>query len=169
MCRFPACLADDVGNWNAAMTPTPLHLAVPPIAAAQGVDPQLVEAIALVESGGRPDAFRFEQTFYDQYIKGKTSCAAKYGPLAACSFGAMQILLETACELGYRDHPCQLFFLPIGLSWGTKYLASLLDWSDGNQDRAILAYNAGKGAVELSPPYRDQAYLDRVQRALKGL
>ncbi len=151
------------------MTPTPLHLAVPPIAAAQGVDPQLVEAIALVESGGRPDAFRFEQTFYDQYIKGKTTAASPFGPLAACSFGVMQILLETACELGFRDEPWQLFFMPIGLSWGTKYLKTLLEWADGHQDRAILAYNSGPAHVEPSPPYADQPYLDRVNRALKGL
>jgi soluble lytic murein transglycosylase-like protein len=149
---------------------TPLHDAVQSVAAAQGLDPKLLEAICLVESGGRPDSLRFELNFYNEYIKGKPSVAgAKYGPLAAASFGVMQILLETACELGFTGEPWDLFQLQTGLAWGAKDLKRIVEWADGNQDRAILAYNSGMGHVEMAPPYADQAYLSRVQAALKGL
>ena len=148
---------------------TPLHLAVQAVAAAQGIDPNLVEAVALVESSGRPDAFRWEPAFYRTYIAGKQTAASQYGPLAACSFGPMQIMLDVACELGYQGQPWSLFQMPIGLSWGVKYLKSLLDWADGDADKACSAYNGGKGMAEKGRPYQNQSYVDRVHAALKGL
>jgi soluble lytic murein transglycosylase-like protein len=148
---------------------SPLHDAVQAIAAAQGIDPALLEAVALVESGGRADAFRWESQFYRLYIQGRTTAASAFGPLAACSFGPVQILLETACELGFRDQPWTLFQMSTGLAWGAKYLKTLLDWAGGDVDKACSAYNGGKGMAEHGPPYANQTYLDRVHRALKGL
>ncbi len=148
---------------------TRLHDAVQPIAAALGLDPVLVEAVALVESGSHPDAFRFEPEYYRTYIQGKSVPASRFGPLAACSFGAMQIMLETAAEVGFLGEPWDLFDLVTGLTWGAKYLKQQLDWAKGDVPRALSAYNGGIGTAAKGPPYANQGYVDKVYAAMKGL
>ncbi len=148
------------------MTP---HEAVRGAAAAHGLDPVLLEAIMLVESGGQADAFRWEPVFYRTYIQGKTTHASQFGPLAACSFGALQILLEVAYEFGFTGDPWELFELERGLSYGALYLRALLDWAHDDVAKAVSAYNGGKGTAEHGPPYANQVYVDRVLTTMKGL
>jgi soluble lytic murein transglycosylase-like protein len=159
-----------VGNWSDATMGTPLHDACQPVAAAHGLDPALLEAVALVESGGRPDALRYEDLFYRTYIKDHPGTAAfTFGPFAACSCGPMQIMLEVACELGFTGMPWDLCTFEQGLPYGAKYLKSLLDWAEGDVDKALAAFNSGKGNAEKGPPYLDGAYISRVKAALKTL
>jgi soluble lytic murein transglycosylase-like protein len=148
---------------------TPLHDAILPVAAAHGLDPALLEAVALVESGGRADALKYEPGYYLKYLQGKQTAGTRYGPLAACSFGPLQIMLETACEQGFLGDPWELFSLTIGLAWGAKRLKYLLDWAGNDVPRALSAYNGGTGTADKGAPYPNQRYVDRVLYAMKGL
>lgn len=105
-----------------------------------GVDPSLVKAVALVESGFNPKA---------QSSKGAQ--------------GLMQLMPRTAARYGITDlhDPYQ------NLSAGAKHLRELLDQYDGNVTLALAAYNAGAGAVQRYggvPAYAEtQDYVKRVQ------
>jgi soluble lytic murein transglycosylase-like protein len=142
--------------------------AVTAIATAQNLDPVLLAAQVLQESAGDPAAFRYEPAFYKTYIKGNVNAkAAAYGPLAACSYGLLQIMLEVAMERGFTGRPEDLFLPDVGLLWGTQLLKALLVWSGGNYPQALAAYNGGKGGNG-APPYRNQSYVDGVM-SKKGL
>lgn len=131
------------------------------------LSPELLAAEVLVESAGDPYAFRFEPAFFKTYIRNNPSAKAfKYGPLAACSYGPMQIMLETACEFGFTGRPEDLFVPEIGMEYGAKYLSSLLLWAAGDYTCAWCAYNGGKGAVK-TLPYPNQVYANKVL-AMKG-
>lgn len=131
-----------------------------------GLSPAILWAQLAVESDHRWDAFRFEADYYQRYIIGNgKALAAKYGPLAACSFGPLQILLETAVEHGFGGEPHELFG-PLGLAAGAALMADLLRWAGGDYARAMAAYNGGKGQ-NAKPPYRSQAYVDRVMSRLE--
>ncbi|HSD67852.1 MAG TPA: lytic transglycosylase domain-containing protein, partial [Vicinamibacteria bacterium] len=106
------------------------EVAVPPggdlreIAAAaarrHGLDPELVLAVASVESGFRPQAV---------------------SPKGAQ--GLMQLMPRTAGSLGVEDafDPAQ------NLDGGARHLGQLLTLFGGDLERALAAYNAGEGAV----------------------
>lgn len=120
-----------------------------------GLDVDLLQAQVSVESSFNPDAFRYEHDFFERYIKGKDAMGSKYGPLAACSFGLLQVLLETALEQGYTDRPEVLFVPRIGLSWGAKYLKSCLLRTGGNYHMALARYN-GTGIAAVA--YANKVY-----------
>lgn len=131
------------------------------------LSPELLAAQVLVESAGDPNAFRYEPAFFKTYIKGNRNAkAARFGPLAACSYGPLQIMLETACEFGFAGRPEDLFVPEIALEYSAKYLSSLLLWAAGDYTRAWCAYNGGKGAVR-TLPYPNQVYADKVL-SMKG-
>jgi soluble lytic murein transglycosylase-like protein len=139
------------------------------VASAYGLDSNLLLAQVMTESSGDPNAFRYENLYFMRYIRDNPAAkAAKFGPLAACSFGLMQILLETACEIGFIGQPWELFQPAIGLEWGAKYLRSLIEWSGGNVDAALAAYNGGKLGNQ-TPPYKNAWYVARVKAQLGHL
>lgn len=141
--------------------------AVAVAAAKYALSPELLAAEVLVESSGDPNAFRYEPAFFSRYVKGNPAAkAARFGPLAACSFGPLQIMLETAYEIGFAGRPEDLFVPEIGMEYGAKYLSSLLLWAGGEYDKAWSAYNGGKGAA-LKTPFPNQVYIDRVL-SMKG-
>lgn len=78
------------------------------------------------------------------------------------SWGLMQVMGALGRELGYKGP-----YLPglcdpaLNLSLGCSHLARLLKWANGNVERALAAYNGGKGG-NLTPPYRNQFYADKV-------
>jgi hypothetical protein len=141
--------------------------AVTASAAKYALSAELLAAQVLVESSGDPYAFRFEPKFFRTYVLGNVHAkAARFGPLAACSFGPLQIMLETAYELGFTGFPEELFNPAIGMDWGAKYLATLLAWAQGDYTKAWCAFNGGKGAA-LTLPYANQIYADKIL-AMKG-
>ena len=145
------------------MPPRTEHTAwIQQTAFAYGVRFEVLEAMVLVESSGQADAFRFEPAFYRRYIKNNpTAKAAQYGPLAACSYGLLQIMLEVAYEEGYTGRPEGLFVPRVGLAFGAKHFAGLLTWAGGDERKALAAYNGGKGATT-TIPYRTEAYVVKV-------
>ncbi len=104
-----------------------------------GLDPRLVEAVILQESGGDPTA--------------RSSVGA---------LGLMQLMPGTAASLGVKNplDPQQ------NLEGGMSYLLQLLQQFKGNLKLALAAYNAGPGAVKRYggvPPYAEtQRYVQDV-------
>ena len=124
---------------------TPLHLdafqgAISVHARNYGIDPALVRAVIHAESAFRPNA------------------RSRAGAL-----GLMQLMPETAREMGVVD--------PLSpgenIQGGVRYLAWLLQKTNGDTLLATAAYNAGPGAVERHngiPPYEEtQTYVKRVR------
>src|ERR1700681_4375070 len=130
-------------------------------ASAYNLDISLLNAQIQVESGGDPYAFRYENGFYKEYLKSNNKALSKlYGPIGACSFGVLQVILEVAMELGFADRPEKLFIPTVGLAYGCKKMQSLLHWSSGDYNRALSAYNAGMGS-----PY-NLVYVNKVRKAV---
>ncbi|MBZ5587620.1 MAG: lytic transglycosylase domain-containing protein [Acidobacteriia bacterium] len=126
--------------------PSPFEQRVIATATRVGIDPALILAVVDVESGQVPDAV---------------------SPKGA--MGLMQVLPETAAEVGFPDpaDPAQ------NLEAGCRYLAALLDTFGGDVELALAAYNAGPGAVRhwgTVPPYREtRNFIARVAAVYEGL
>ncbi len=108
-------------------------------AAKYAVDPALVRAVIHAESAFRPEAIS---------SKG--------------AIGLMQLMPATAADMGVADarQPEQ------NIDGGVRYLAHLLDLTEGNIRLATAAYNAGPAAVKRHngvPPYAEtRTYVERV-------
>ncbi len=116
------------------------------VAAENGLDPALIKAVALVESGFNPRAV---------------------SPKGAR--GIMQFMPATAKRYGLRDSK-DLHDPYASLRAGAQHLRDLLDEFGGDQTLAIAAYNAGSEAVRRYggvPSYREtQDYVRRVESKL---
>lgn len=124
-----------------------------------GWDADLLEAQVLVESSDDPHAFRYEPGFYTRYLKGKPEWES-WGPLAACSYGLLQVLYTVAFEVGFRGRPEELFQPATGLRWGVTKIATL---RRGISDPlAVLASYNGGTAGNTVAPFRNQAYVQKV-------
>jgi soluble lytic murein transglycosylase-like protein len=119
--------------------PTKFAGAIAQAARRHELDPALLTAVVGQESGFRQRAIS-----------------------SAGAMGLMQLMPETARELGVRDpfDPAQ------NLDGGAKYLRGLIDRYHGRLDLALAAYNAGPGAVDRYggvPPYREtQSYVSNI-------
>src|SRR4051794_29841986 len=126
------------------------------VAATHGLDPVTFEALVIVESDGQTDAFRYEPGILAQLQAGALHPArlpAQPVPRRiAASYGLAQILYVTACDYGFAGEPEELFVPAIGLEYGARHLAHLLAWADGDEMRALCAYNGGT-AGNVRPPY----------------
>lgn len=135
-----------------------------------GLNPELVEAQVMIESGGDPDAFRYEPRFFLRYIKTNQKASAyNYRAIAACSFGLMQVMLETAMEMGFTGRPEELFDPKVNLELGVKKMAALWAWAGGRErdyPKALAAYNEGPANAQSGPPFVDQPYIDAVYALL---
>lgn len=143
-------------------------------AQAKDLDPDLVVAIASVESNYNSWAVRFEPTW--QYFSKPEKYAKKLGItlqtekiLQACSWGAMQTMGAVAREDGF-DGPLQQLSLPeVGVQYGCKQLLDMrLKYGDFEDDM-ISAYNQGSPKKDHKGLYRNQAYVNKVKRILLEL
>lgn len=94
------------------------------------LDPALVRAVAVQESGMRHEA------------------RSRRGAV-----GVMQLLPSTAQELGYDAHD-----LRGNIRAGAAYLSTMMESFGGDVSKALAAYNAGPGAVQRFggiPPFRE--------------
>lgn len=109
------------------------------------VSPELLEAVAYVESRFTPGA-----------VSGKGAV------------GLMQLMPGTAADLGVDPTDAAQ-----NASGGARYLAAMLRRFNGDLERALAAYNAGPGAVERHggpPPYAEtRAYVAAVMDYLAAL
>ncbi|GAB4175929.1 MAG: hypothetical protein Kow00108_11240 [Calditrichia bacterium] len=110
------------------------------------INPRLLKAVILVESGGNPSAV--------------SSKGAK---------GLMQLIDSTAASVGVSDpfNPAE------NILGGATYLKKMLKQFDGNLKLALAAYNAGPGAVSKYndvPPYKEtRSYVTKVMNLFKSL
>jgi len=129
--------------------------------------PHLVLGLIHTESGGNPDALRYEPGY--QYHFEPTTEAKVHGwttptevALQSFSYGLMQIMLATARERGFHLHPKLLFVPKINVAWGTFHLFELRR-RFSSWENAVAAYNWGHPAKKLlSPVYKNQDYVDKV-------
>jgi soluble lytic murein transglycosylase-like protein len=115
-------------------------------ALANNVNPNLVKAVILQESGGNP--------------KAMSPKGAK---------GLMQIMDGTARMLGVNDP----FDIKQNIQGGVKYLADLIKKFEGDIKSALAAYNAGPAAVKKYggvPPYDEtRDFVNSVMSHFNGL
>jgi soluble lytic murein transglycosylase-like protein len=158
---------------------TPYRSMITPVANAFSLDPNLVEAIVLVESSGRADAFRFEPKYWDRYLAKLPEYKDAIPRRVSSSYGLMQIMFRTAWECGFRGEPEMLFVPRENLHWGCRYLHTQRQWADSftaasPQQRRLAwlaSYNGGRGGNEPGSALRpvNKAYALRVLSTVKDL
>jgi len=97
-------------------------------ASANGVPPEVADAVAVVETGYRPDAIG-----------------------SSGEIGIMQILPSTAAQLGFRGTTTELLEPSINIHLAVQYLARAWAASGGDICRALMKYRAGLGEEVMSP------------------
>ena len=124
---------------NAAYFKGPIYATVKKLAERSGIDPKLVMAVILVESGFNPRA-----------VSPKNAQ------------GLMQLIPETAQRFRVKD----AFDPEENIKGGVAYLKWLLNYFKGDVALVAAAYNAGEGTVEKYrgvPPYPEtQKYVRRI-------
>jgi soluble lytic murein transglycosylase-like protein len=140
-----------------------------------GLDPLLVEAVVVQESGGNTDAFRFEPNFWNRYLKGNPRYRSLNPRRVSSSYGLMQVMYCRILEDKISDNDAwqpELLFIPEnGLDIGCNLLAELLQWANGKTEdpqlalqAAVASYNGGKGGNDPSKdtPLRNGKYAREV-------
>jgi soluble lytic murein transglycosylase-like protein len=124
--------------------PIPYHEIIVQAAGRYEVDPNLIRAIILAESGNNP--------------KAKSKRGAR---------GLMQLMPSTAKALGVSD----IFDPEENIDGGVRYFRSLLDRFDGDVRLALAAYNAGYRYVltyDGVPPFKaTKRYIKKVLKFLE--
>ncbi len=145
------------------------------ISAAHNLPFPLVFAIVQVESGGNPHAIRYEPAFFSRYVAGKghtvySPCSrATEEQLRAFSFGLMQIMGQSARELGFTGvFLTELLDPATGLDWGCRKLAQQVTRYKGDVESAVAAYNAGSARRDVNGLWVNQGYVEKVRKA-RGL
>lgn len=133
------------------------------------LDPALVCAVCAHESEGwQQYAARFEEAFDERYVNPIPGISPTENKLRAMSFGLMQIMGETARELGFAAKNLAELFDPVSsVAYGCKKLKRCLD--DQNQDvhNALLRYNGGSNPDYpnlVLAHYNEYAYLNSATR-----
>ncbi|MCG6550778.1 MAG: lytic transglycosylase domain-containing protein [Candidatus Magnetominusculus sp. LBB02] len=108
-------------------------------ASTYGLDPALIKAVIVAESGGNTDA--------------RSRSGAR---------GLMQLMPRTAADLGVTNSydPKQ------NIDGGSRYLKQLLDKYSGNVHQALAAYNWGMGNLDRRPyaiPQQTKNYVAKVE------
>lgn len=113
------------------------------------IDKDLIAAVIMAESSGIPWEVRPEQGFFSRYIEGKPLNGFQGEQwdeyervFRSCSFGLMQIMGNTARELGFAGHLHQLLQPTKSIMWGCKYLAKCMHETQ-DTEKALLRYNGG--------------------------
>lgn len=132
---------------------TDLKLLIPQYCEIYDLPIPLVASIILQESSGESWATRWEEGFYLKYVAKKQrndliGHIPKNISLAteklhrACSWGVMQIMGQTARELGFAEDSLVKLCLPqLGLKYGCLYLIRCMDGR--NIEQAMLKWNGG--------------------------
>lgn len=138
------------------------------IADKHGLDPTLVKAMTLVESGGKAHAYRYEPGFWLRYMAGKPEYDGANPERVSSSYGLMQVMYTTAKQHGFSGSPEELFSPLVSLEYGCRHLRWLLDRCKGDVDMALAQYNGGEYG-NTSRPFRNTQYVVKVQQALANI
>jgi Transglycosylase SLT domain len=105
-----------------------LGLIVNRYAEAAGIPTALARAVVRVESD------------WDQTMTG-----------LAGEIGLMQIMPQTAREMGFAAAEDELYDPETNIRWGVRYLAEAWRLAEGDVCRTVLKYNAGHQATKMTP------------------
>lgn len=132
------------------------------IAADFGLPPGLVRAFCQAESSWRPEATRYEPGFQRRYLSFN-QLSEEENKSRATSWGLMQIMGQTARELGFTGKYEDLLDPETGIFWGCVYIKKrALKYRDTLGWRGVIAaYNAGTPRVE-DGRFLNQTYVNRV-------
>jgi len=139
------------------------------IATFNGVDQDLVIAIADVESAYNPQAIRYEPHYkwlfkVEEFAPKNNISKDTEEILQKCSIGVMQVMGAVARELGHTNSLVDLFQPEIGIKYGCLKLRELM-LKHGSEADVISAYNQGSPRKK-EGKYENQGYVDKVQRIL---
>lgn len=139
------------------------------------LDPLLVEAVVVQESGGNTDAFRFEPDFWNRYLKQNPKYRGLNPRRVSSSYGLMQVMYCRILEDKIADNDAwspELLFVPEnGLDVGCGLLYELLKWAGTLplpsgltvEEIALAAYNGGRGGNDgRTIPLRNGKYAREV-------
>jgi len=155
--------------------PSFFSAAFPLIEKAHGLPVGVIDAVIEQESSGDPQACRYEPAYFERYIRGVAPSSLRgFWPLRASedterigratSWGLMQIMGQTARELGYELSFFTGLCVPtIGVEFGARCLGEKLRLY-GNIADALSAYNAGSPRQSNRVTYVDPI-LRRMQEA----
>lgn len=113
------------------------------------LDPAIVCAVIEQESNWNLYAIRYEDAFFQRYV-APIGLSPTEGRARAFSWGLMQVMGQTARELGFKADIPQLCDPLFGILYGCKKLA-LCFKATGDARAALLRYNGGS-----NPAYPDQ-------------
>lgn len=106
------------------------------------LDPSLVCAICEQESEWNVWAIRYELEFDKKYV-APHSFARTEEIARSTSWGLMQLMGETAREIGFIQSLPSLCDPFTGLEWGCRFLAQKLSLAKGDTNKALLLWNGG--------------------------
>jgi soluble lytic murein transglycosylase-like protein len=112
------------------------------IASGMGLYPIIILGICERESSWNPWAMRFEPAFKSKYID-PMHLPEPEATLRATSFGLMQLLGESAREMGYKDNLQELVDPEINLMWGCRWFEKKLVVASGVLADALQDWNGG--------------------------
>ncbi|MFH1136566.1 MAG: transglycosylase SLT domain-containing protein [Pseudomonadota bacterium] len=134
-------------------------------AASRGLDPALVEALALTESAGEVFAVRYEPSyqwlFQPARFRPRNSTLETEVVFQKTSWGLMQIMGAVAREHGFRGWLPELCQPEINLEYACRRLEFLLE-RFGGEAEAVSAYNQGSPRRGPDGSFLNQGYVDRV-------
>lgn len=122
------------------------------------LDPALVCAIIEQESEFNPWAIRFEPGFLNRYVLPLNLPNITEAEARSFSWGLMQLMGQSARELGYGGPLAQLCEPETNIFWGCQLFRKKLAKANKDVRQALLAWNGGGNAY-----YPDQV-LGRVGR-----
>lgn len=112
-------------------------------AAALNLDPAIVCAMCERESSWDPWMIRYEPDFRSRYV-APLHLPPTVEIARSVSWGLMQVMGQTARELGYVEQFAKLCDPPIGLYWGCRDFArKMREAGNNNVEKALLEYNGG--------------------------
>lgn len=130
------------------------------------LEPSLVAAICMQESGFEPWRSRYEPTW--SYFVSPVNYSRLLGisteteiQMQKTSVGLCQIMGGVARELGFDDYISKLARPDLGIQYGCKKLYQLKKKYDDIKD-VIAAYNAGTPNKDTSGKYKNEQYVQNV-------
>jgi len=140
------------------------------------LEPYIIAAIIMAESGGNPNAMRYEPTW--RYLPSNNEMIAMADLLdvsvqteimgLSTSWGPMQVIGTVAREHGFRGHFPELCTDELGIYYGAKHLDKKFKIY-ANYPDAVSSYNAGNVRKKRSGVYYNERYVDKVLRYYREL
>jgi soluble lytic murein transglycosylase-like protein len=146
--------------------------AVKKAAGAYDLDPAIVMAVVMTESGGCQYAARYEATFknlLDPERMRPLGCSIDTETmLQKTSFGLMQVMGAVLREKGFRGWLTEILDdVDAQLDYGCRHLARFLKMH-GTIEKALASYNAGSPRVHPDGKLVNINYVEKVLAAADG-